>query len=521
MSGAKSPPDGATTMTELETYFAPFRRNIVGIDQTFQSFYGERRIVYADWTASGRLYGTIERRIAGSLGPFVGNTHTESSVTGTRMTKAYERAHEIIKRHVNAGPRDVIITRGSGMTSAICRLQRILGLRVPEGLSRRLELDDEERPVVFVTHMEHHSNHTSWLETEADVVCIEPDEEGLVNPDNLRASLDRHADRKLKIGAFTACSNVTGIQPPVHELAKIMHENDGYCFVDYAASAPYVEIDMHPADPGEKLDAVVFSPHKFLGGPGSSGVLIFDAELYHNRVPDLPGGGTVDWTNPWGGRSYREDIEEREDGGTPAFLQTIRAALCVRLKEELGVDRMMAREAELRSRTFDGLRRIPGVHLLADHIEDRLGIFSFYVRDVHYNLMVKLLNDRFGIQVRGGCSCAGTYGHYLLHVDPAQSRTITDMIDQGDFSQKPGWVRMSLHPTTTDEELDYILDAVAAVVRSADAWSVDYTYDRHRNEFLPLSGEPWGEEDLEAWFDLSEDERHAEGEVPGRPQPSR
>lgn len=494
-------------MTEYETYFDPFRRHIVGIDQSFRSVHGDRRIVYADWTASGRLYEPLERRIVGTFGPYVGNTHSESSVTGTRMTRAYEMARDIIKRHVNAGPRDVIITRGSGMTSAVCRFQRILGLRLAEEFSRHLTLPDERRPVVFVTHMEHHSNHTSWLETEADVVCMEPDERGLVDPDSLRELLQEYANRPLKIGAFTACSNVTGVRPPVRELATIMHENGGYCFVDYAASAPYVDIDMHPADPQEKLDAIFFSPHKFLGGPGSAGVLIFDADLYDHRVPDEPGGGTVDWTNPWGGRKYRDSIEAREDGGTPAFLQTIKAALCIRLKERMGVERMTGREDELRRDAFAGLRRIPGVHILADHVEDRQLIFSFYVRDVHYNLMVKLLNDRFGIQVRGGCSCAGTYGHYLLHVDPAQSRSITDMIDTGDLSEKPGWVRLSLHPTTTNAELGYILDAIENVVRSGGTWSEDYRYDHHRNEFLPLAGEPWVDEDLEAWFALHGDGR--------------
>lgn len=489
-------------MSELEKYFDSYRRQIVGIDQTFRTPLGEPKIVYADWTASGRLYGPIERRISEAMGPFVGNTHTESSVTGTRMTQAYHKAHEIIKRHVNAGAEDVIITQGFGMTSAVCRFQRILGFRMPEHLSSYMSLPEQHRPVVFVTHMEHHSNHTSWLETVADVVCVEPDEEGRVDLDSLRALLDRYADRSVKIGAFTACSNVTGVCPPIHELATIMHENGGYCFVDYAASAPYVNIDMHPGDPMQKLDAIFFSPHKFLGGPGSSGALIFDSNLYHNQVPDQPGGGTVDWTNPWGGRKYIESIEEREDGGTPGFLQTIKSALSIRLKESMGVPALLAREEELVRSAFEGLRRIPGVRILADHIENRLSILSFYVQDVHYNLMVKLLNDRFGVQVRGGCSCAGTYGHYLLHVDPVQSRHITDMISKGDLSEKPGWVRMSLHPTTTDDELAYILDAIEKVVINRGEWAKEYSYDRHRNEFLPVAGEPWGGSDLEEWFEL-------------------
>jgi selenocysteine lyase/cysteine desulfurase len=489
-------------MTPLQNHFDRFRRNIVGIDQRFETHHGEQRIVYADWTASGRLYGPIEERLAGGLGPFVGNTHTETSVTGTRMTRAYHRAHEIIERHVNAAESDVILTPGFGMTAAVNKFQRILGLKIPEQLAPFVKLPEEYRPVVFITHMEHHSNHTSWLETIADVVCIEPSEQGTVELDSLRSLLDEYSDRKLKVGAFTACSNVSGIEPPVHALAKVMHENGGLCFVDYAASAPYVSIDMHPPNPLEKLDAIFFSPHKFLGGPGSSGVLIFDSNLYQIEVPDQPGGGTVDWTNPWGGRKYIYDIEEREDGGTPGFLQAIKAALCIQLKEEMGVEKILARETEMLPMAFDGLRRIPGLRILADHIEDRLCIISFYVEGIHYNLIVKLLNDRFGIQTRGGCSCAGTYGHYLLHVDPAQSKHITDMIDHGDLSEKPGWVRLSLHPTTTDEEMEYIVDAIGKIVKSHGEWGREYEYSAASNEYLPVAGEPWGEEELEAWFEL-------------------
>lgn len=489
-------------MTKLEDYFERFRRNIIGLDQEFHGPYGGKRLVYADWTASGRLYGPIEERIARRIGPFVANTHTETIVTGTRMTHAYRHAHALIKRHVNAGPEDVILTPGFGMTAAINKFQRILGLRVPEQLTPFVALPERYRPAVFVTHMEHHSNHTSWLETIADVICIEPDELGAVDPNSLRALLDEHADRTLKIGAFTACSNVTGVRPPIHELAKIMHENGGLCFVDYAASAPYAPIDMHPADPLEKLDAIFFSPHKFLGGPGSSGVLVFDSNLYQRQVPDQPGGGTVDWTNPWGGRKYIQDIEEREDGGTPGFLQAIKASLCVQLKEAMGVENIAAREEELRRMAFDGLRSIPGLHILADHLEDRQSIISFYVDDLHYNLIVKLLNDRFGVQTRGGCVCAGTYGHYLLHVDPVRSKRITDKIDGGDLSEKPGWVRVSLHPTTTDEELEFIIDAIARIVRNHGEWEKDYTYSPAKNEYQPLAGEPWSDAELEAWFEL-------------------
>ncbi|MCK5087786.1 MAG: aminotransferase class V-fold PLP-dependent enzyme, partial [Melioribacteraceae bacterium] len=287
-------------MPELEKYFQKFKYNIIGNDQYFETPYGSKKIIYSDWVASGRLYGPIEDKIKNDFGPYVGNTHSESSVTGTTMTNAYHEAQKIIKRHVNAGPDDVIITAGSGMTTVINKLQRILGLKLPEQLQKYTTIPSAKKPVVFLTHMEHHSNQTCWLETIADVVILEPDEKGLVDLLNLEKALKFYEDRELKIGSFTACSNVTGIEVPIHEMAKIMHKNGGYCFVDYAASAPYVKMNMHPDDPMEKLDAIFFSPHKFLGGPGTSGVLIFDKKLYNRKVPDHPGGGTVDWTNPWG-----------------------------------------------------------------------------------------------------------------------------------------------------------------------------------------------------------------------------
>ena len=487
-------------MDDLERYFEPFRANIVGHGQTFRSPYGEQRIVYADWTASGRLYRPIEERLLDRVGPFVGNTHSESSATGTAMTLAYHEAQRILKAHVHAGADDVILTSGTGMTAAVNKFQRILGLKAPEGLRSRIHLADAERPVVFVTHMEHHSNHTSWYETLADVEVVPPDEHGVVDLGALDALLDRYAGRPLKIGAFSACSNVTGVFTPIHDLAKRMHRAGGVLFADFAAAAPYVAMDMHPADPEEQLDAVLFSPHKFLGGPGSAGVLIFDRRLYHNTVPDDAGGGTVAWTNPWGRYAFVSDIEAREDGGTPGFLQTIKAALAVRLKEEMGIARMLEREEIIVPYAMDALERIPGLHLLARGQRHRLAMLSFYVEDIHYNLLVRLLNDRFGVQSRGGCSCAGTYGHYLLNVDPSRSRAITDRIDRGDLSEKPGWVRLSLHPTTTMADIDHCVHAVAEVVAHIGAWSKDYVYSKETNEYAHRSGAGSAPAMVRDWF---------------------
>jgi selenocysteine lyase/cysteine desulfurase len=491
------------SLMNLEQYFTPFRENTIGVEAEFVTPYGKKNIIYADWIASGRLYRPIEKIMLEEVYPFVGNTHSESSVTGTMMTRAYHEAHNIIKTHVNAGPADVIITAGSGMTKVINKFQRILGLKVPEQLKDYVKLTEDMRPVVFVTHMEHHSNQTSWLETIADVVVIEPDDEGLVSLDNLTVLLDKYKSRKLKIGAFTACSNVTGISTPYHKMAEMIHENGGYCFVDFACSAPYKDINMHPENPLQKLDAISFSPHKFLGGPGTAGVLIFDSLLYHNSVPDDPGGGTVDWTNPWGHHKFINNIEQREDGGTPAFLQTIRAALCIRLKEEMGTRNIEEREKELVSTAFSELRNIPDLVILADNVSERLGAISFYIKNIHYNLIVKLLNDRFGVQVRGGCSCAGTYGHYLLHVTPGQSQSITEKINKGDLSEKPGWVRLSIHPTTTNDELHYIIKAIADIKDNIAQWEKDYIYNPATNEFNNILADRNDELKAGNWFKLN------------------
>jgi len=487
----------------LQEYFNQFRKNIIGVKETFETPYGTKDLVYADWIASGRLYGPIEDKMINQFGPMVGNTHSEASETGRTMTIAYHEAHDMIKKHVNANNDDVIITTGFGMTSALAKFQRILGIKLPERLTDYCQLPEEERPIVFLTHMEHHSNHTPWLESLCDVVVMEPDENLFINPEHLRKEIKKYKHRKLKIGSFSACSNVTGIITPYHDLAEVMHENGGYCFVDFAASAPYVEIDMHPALPEQRLDAIFFSPHKFLGGPGSSGVLIFNKHLYKNRIPDHPGGGTVMWTNPWGEHSYFDDIEIREDGGTPGFLQAIRAALSIQLKEKMGVTKIHQREKELIERAFIGLKSIEGLNILGDNNLERIGVFSFFIIGIHHNLIVKLLNDRFGVQVRGGCSCAGTYGHFLLNVDWDTSHRITEKINRGDLSEKPGWVRLSIHPTMTDDELERILEAIEQVSKHATEWAKDYDYVLEKNEFFHKTKEKDIRSEMREWFEIS------------------
>jgi len=489
--------------TVLERYFNKFRGNIVGIDSYIDTPFGNKKILYADWIASGRLYKPIEERLCEDIGPMVGNTHSEASETGTLMTKAYHYAQQAIKRHVNASDDDVIITSATGMTGVVCKFQRILGLKIPEKVEKFCEIPEDHKPVVFITHLEHHSNHTSWLETIADVVVLEPNKNLLVDPENLRNEIKKYKNRPIKIGAFSACSNVTGYMPPFYELSKVMHENSGYCFVDYAASAPYVDIDMHPDDPEMRLDAIYFSPHKFLGGPGSTGVLIFNRELYKNRIPDHPGGGTVNWTNRWNEYSYINDVEAREDGGTPGFMQGFRIALSIELKEQMGTKNMKDREKELLNVAFMELPKVKRLQILADNVKDRLGVISFYIEGIHHNLLTRLLNDLYGIQVRGGCSCAGTYGHFLLNVDYDQSHSITDHIDHGDFSLKPGWVRISIHPTMTNEELSVIIKALHEISNNIDTYQQQYSHCKATNEFFHKKYQKNYKKIFEDWFSMA------------------
>jgi len=324
----------------------------------------------------------------------------------------------------------------------------------------------------------------------------------LADPEILSKEIKKYSHRKTKIGAFTACSNVTGIETPFYELAKIMHQNGGICCIDFAASAPYTTINMHPPDPEKKLDAIYFSPHKFLGGPGSSGVLIFDSALYKLSVPDHPGGGTVEWTNPWGEARYIKDIETREDGGTPGFLQAIRAALAVQLKNKMGLDNIKKRKSELLKIAFDGLEKIPGIQILADNVRERQGIISFYFGDIHFSLIVKLLNDRFGIQIRSGCVCAGTYGHFLLNITKERSKQITDKIDKGDLTEKPGWVRLSIHPTMKNDELNFIIKAIREIVENHKEWKKDYIYKKETNEFTHKAFGHKNLEEINSWFEM-------------------
>lgn len=491
-----------TEISLLESYFSKFRKNTIGVDHTFESAYGRQKMLYADWIASGRLYGPIEDIMLNKIGPMIANTHSFSSETGKASTYAYQHARELIKKYVNANGQDCLVTTGTGMTAALSKLQRIMGLRSQDNIYNIKLNFDEERPVVFITHMEHHSNQVPWYETIADVVVLPGDENNLVDPEILVKEIQKYANRTLKIGSFTACSNVTGIITPYHELAKIMHQNGGFCFVDFAASAPYVQIDMHPENPEEQLDAIFFSPHKFLGGPGTCGILVFNEKLYQSNFPDNPGGGNVKCTNPWGGYHYSDAIEVKEDGGTPGFLQVMRTALCLELKNQMGIENMKNREKELLELCYSKLRKIQGLSILGDLDAEKIGCVCLTIENIHYNLIVRLLNDRFGIQVRGGWSCASTYAHYLFDIDEEKSKIMIEELLQKNLSNKPGWVRISLHPTMTNEELLFICDALQKISFYYQQWQEFYKYNPISNEFESIVNQETIAQDVKEWFCL-------------------
>lgn len=475
----------------LEDYFQQFRNHILGIDQFFESPFGTKKIVYLDWTASGRLYQPIENKMQKEFGPFVANTHTETTVSGTTMTLAYHKAREIIKQHVNASKDDVFLPNGTGMTGAVNKFQRILGLKIPEHLKDFIQIPDAERPIVFISHMEHHSNQTSWLETIAKVEVIPSDKNGFLCIESLKRLLKKYHETPIKIASITACSNVTGVKTDYQQVAKLMHQHNGWCFVDFACSAPYVDINMHPNDPDAYLDAIFFSPHKFLGGPGTSGVLIFNKKLYKNKVPDCPGGGTVSWTTPWGDHKFLDDIEDREDGGTPGFLQVIRTSLAIKLKEKMGIGKILKREEEIINYTFKRLKHEKEIVILAGHIKKRLGVFSILIGDLHHELAVKILNDRYGIQTRGGCSCAGTYGHYLLQIDHQKSDEIISKLEAGTCMLKPGWIRFSIHPTTTNKEIEYVCDSIIELSQHYKDWVKEYRVENGKYLHITETEKPF------------------------------
>ncbi|MCP3960986.1 MAG: aminotransferase class V-fold PLP-dependent enzyme [bacterium] len=488
-----STPDG-----ERHHLLETIRDSLVGEDRAIDGPFGLRRVTYADYTASGHSLTFIEDFIRDEVLPLYANTHTETSGTGLQTTRFREDARKIVKQAVGGSDDDVVIFCGSGATGAIHKLIDILNLRVPADLDARYRLTEripqEERPVVFIGPYEHHSNELPWRESIADVVVIDEDANGRIDLEHLERELERYGKRPLLIGSFSAASNVTGIESDADTVAAILHRHGALSFWDYAAAAPYVKIEMSPA--GDSLaskDAVFLSPHKFVGGPGTPGVLVAKKSLFSNQVPAVPGGGTVAYVNTEEHR-YLESPEHREEGGTPAIVESIRAGLVLQLKESVGSEVIQHREHDFIQRAIESWSGNQNLEILGHQEAPRLSIVSFVVRHgngyLHHNFVVALLNDLFGIQTRGGCSCAGPYGHRLLGIDLTTSREFEREILLGCEGIKPGWVRVNFNYFISEAIFDFLLRAVHLVAEEGWKLLPQYRFDAVTAQWRHWRGHP-------------------------------
>lgn len=521
----------------MNTLIGRIRDDVIGQRCVISTPFGSKPLVYADYTASGRSLGFIEDLIRRQVLPYYANTHTETTFTGAQTTAWRESARNMVRSAINGRADDKVIFCGSGATAAINKLIDILNLRLPADLDERCKLTaslpENERPVVFIGPYEHHSNELPWRESIAQVEVIPLDSKGGIDTQALILALQKHEHRSLLIGSFSAASNVTGIKSDVAGVTAILKQHGALACWDYAAAGPYVRIDVNDKYP---IDAIFLSPHKFIGGPGTPGILVAKRHVFRNRVPATVGGGTVSYVTPED-HVYVQDIERKEEGGTPAIVESIRAGLVFSLQQQVGIDMIQAREAEVAARVMTRLRNCSNIEVLGSADAHRLPIFSMRFwhgkRELHYGFVVSLLNDLFGIQVRGGCSCAGPYAHSLLRMDMAYSRKIENAVTSGAGIMRPGWVRLNFNYFIGDDELEYLLRALEMVAEYGWRLLPCYFYDtghgvwRHRNYRLsnysaikknPVAAINWlddtpGCESETCEFSLAEELENAEREL--------
>ncbi|MBE1283107.1 MAG: aminotransferase class V-fold PLP-dependent enzyme [Rhodobacteraceae bacterium] len=432
------------------------RDSVIGEGIMIPGLTGDVPLVYADYVASGRAMQPIESFVAEKILPFYANSHTEASYCGSYITQLRRAARAEIARLVGAEAQHSVIFTGSGATASLNRLVSLLGV------------EQAERPVVFIGPYEHHSNILPWRESRAIVVEIPEAPGGGPDMQVLQESLNEYEDSDLKIGSFSAASNVTGILTDTDTVTRLLHAHGGLAVWDYAGGGPYLPIDMG-AQGGEPKDAIVVSPHKFPGGPGASGLLVVDQTIVRRTSPSWPGGGTVSFVSPWV-HDYSDDLSTREEAGTPNVIGDIRAALAFLVKEAFGQQTISAREHEFAQMAWAAWGDSQHLSVLGHRQAERLPIFSFQVRDaeghpVHQQLFTRMLSDVYGIQARGGCACAGPYAHRLLGIDQAASTELHAALGRGEELLKPGWVRLNLSYMMREDTVRYILRSVLELAR--------------------------------------------------------
>ncbi len=442
---------------------------LIGEGMTIPGLNGNVALVYADYVASGRALRQVEDFVTTHVLPFYANSHTEASWCGAYTTRLREDARDEIARLTGAGPDDAVIFAGSGATAGLNRLVNLLGV------------EQVANPVVFIGPYEHHSNILPWRESRAKVVEIPEAEAGGPDLGALAQALDDHADADLKIGSFSAASNVTGIITDADAVTQVLKAHGALSVWDYAGGGPYLSIDMGPSGDTHK-DAIVLSPHKFIGGPGASGVLIVNQRAVQTTRPSMPGGGTVRFVSPWR-HEYLDDLIAREEAGTPNIIGDIRAALAFMVKDAVGTAEITEREERFNQMALQGWSDNPHLTLLGTEHSHRLPVYSFLVQDrhgapVHQQLFTRMLSDIYGIQVRGGCACAGPYGHRLLQIDQATSEALySEVVTNRQEVSKPGWVRLNFGYLMQDQTVQFIIDAVNELSRATEKYAPLYQLD--------------------------------------------
>ncbi|PZQ97777.1 MAG: aminotransferase [Cereibacter sphaeroides] len=461
---------------------ARLREGLIGEGAKIAGPFGEKKLVYADYVASGRALLQVERFMLEQVLPFYANSHTEASYCGERMTRMRREARAIIARSCGAeDERFATIFTGSGATSGLNRLIGLFGVA---------QAAAGPGAVVFVGPYEHHSNILPWRESGAEVIEIAEAAAGGPDLAMLERALASAPAAALKIGAFSAASNVTGILTEPDTVTRLLKAHGALSVWDYAGGGPYLPIDMRAGTDAEK-DAVVISPHKFIGGPGASGVLVLRRAAASRATPTLPGGGTVRFVSPWT-HDYSTDVTVREEAGTPNVTGDIRAGLAFLVKQAIGQAFMDQRHEELRQRALRVWAANPNIEVLGNPAANRrLPIFSLRIRDprqgghVHQQLFTRMLSDCHGVQARGGCACAGPYAHRLLGIDEAQSARLRSAILSGEEMEKPGWTRLNLSALADDAKADLIIAAVDTLARKPYPMIESYSCDRTTARFRP------------------------------------